>query len=389
VSLFGVSGVTGPIEFTRMRDNEASGVARGRSKESNPAVVAFVADGDTGIVRPMERRARILGAVFVAAAFLVSCQSSAAHRVTSPTTEPPTHASTSTSTSTSSLPSTSIEQSTTQRTEPSLPVALQEGGAAVAGGDLYEVAGYDANGNSTSYTFVFDGAAWHAGPALSIPLNHPGVASIGSDVYVVGGFTPGGASRRAFVLRAGAPRWREIAPLRRARGALVLLSLGDRLYAFGGRDRTVEVAVPEQYDSATNSWTDLPAMPGPRNHGAGYVAGGNACVAGGRTPATTAAIDCFDTRRSVWSRVGTLAVATSGASAAFFDDRLVVAGGEPSTETHLIGVIQERRGGRWETPTMLTPRHGTAYALYRGRLWQCGGASAPGFHAVAVCTSTG
>jgi N-acetylneuraminic acid mutarotase len=266
-------------------------------------------------------------------------------------------------------------------------VALQEGAAAVVGNDFYEIAGYDVNRNSTSYVFVFDGAAWHAGPRLPIALNHPGVAAIGGDVYVGGGFTPRGASSRAFVLRGGT--WQEIAPLRRARGALVLLALGGHLFAFGGRDNVSEIAIPERYDPATNAWTDLPPMPNPRNHGAGYVEGTEACVAGGRVPATTAVIDCFDTSTSVWTASGQLPVATSGASAAFFDGRLIVAGGEPSNETDLVALVQERRANVWTTQPMLIPRHGTAYALYEGRLWQCGGASAPGFHAVASCTSTG
>ncbi len=278
---------------------------------------------------------------------------------------------------------------TTQRIEPSLPVALQEGGAAAVGTRLYEVGGYDENRKSTSDVFVFDGSSWHTGPALPIALNHPGVAAIGSVVYVVGGFTSPGASSRAFALHAGASTWSEVAPLRRARGALSLVAARGRLYALGGRSGNTQVAVPERYDPSTNAWTDLPPMPEPRNHGAGYVDRAKVCVAGGRTPATSAAVDCFDTNASTWSRVESLPVATSGASAAVLDGRLLVMGGEPSTETALVAVAQELRNGRWTTQPMLIPRHGAASAIYEGRLWQCGGASAPGFHAIAACTSTG
>jgi N-acetylneuraminic acid mutarotase len=339
-------------------------------------------------VRPMSRRHHVVAAAFLASVSLCGCQGSSTHRITTSNTTVQRRSPTSLASKTEPN-STRVAHATTQRAEPSLPVALQEGGAAVAGADLYVVAGYDVNQRSTSYTFVFDGAAWHAGPPLPVALNHPGVASIGNDVYVAGGFTPGGASARAFVLRAGASRWTEIAPLRRARGALALLSLQGRLYAVGGRDGGVEIAVPERYDPATNAWTDLPPMPDPRNHAAGYVKAASACIAGGRTPATSAAIDCFDTRTSSWTRSGRLSIATSGASAQFFGGRLIVAGGEPSGETDVIGLVQELRAGAWKTYDMLIPRHGTAYALYRGRLWQCGGASAPGFHAVSRCTSTG
>jgi len=259
----------------------------------------------------------------------------------------------------------------------------------VAGSVLYEIAGYDTRRLSSNDVFAFDGKAWHPGPSLPVALNHPGVASIGTDVYVAGGFTPRGATNRVFVLHQGAQTWREVAAMRRARGALSLLALHGNLYAFGGRSGAVEVAVPERYDPVRGAWSDLPAMPAPRNHGAGYVRDASACIAGGSTPATSAAIDCFDTRTSSWTRIGALPVATSGASAASLDGVVLVAGGEPSTETSLVPLVQEQRGAQWTDQPMLVPRHGAASAIYNGRLWQCGGATAPGFHAVATCTSTG
>jgi N-acetylneuraminic acid mutarotase len=268
-------------------------------------------------------------------------------------------------------------------------MAIQESGAAATSSHLYVVAGYDTQQNSTAVTFVFNGAQWTSGPTLPIRLNHPGVAAIGDRVIVAGGFTTSGPSDRVFALTDGASQWQELAPLHRARGALSLLALNGQLYAIGGRAGAVEVAVPERYDPAANTWSDLPAMPDPRNHTAGYVDGAQVCVAGGRTPATSAAIDCFDTQRSRWGRVATLAQATSGAAAGTSNGTLLVAGGEPSTETNLVDVVQMHRGSTWTTQPMLVPRHGTGYAWFNGRLWLCGGATAPGFHATATCTSIG
>src|SRR5262249_59938276 len=88
-----------------------------------------------------------------------------------------------------------------QRYEADLPVARQEGAAAVAGARLYVIGGYDSARNSTKDVFVFDGTRWRSGPALPIALNHPGAAAVGGRVYVVGGFTADGATDRAFVLK--------------------------------------------------------------------------------------------------------------------------------------------------------------------------------------------
>ncbi len=227
-----------------------------------------------------------------------------------------------------------------QRNEPSLPVAVQEAGAAVTGGHLYVVGGYDNARNSTDGVFVFDGSTWSRAPSLPIAVNHPGVAALGGDVYVAGGFTPAGATNRVFVRRASSTGWTELASLHRARGAPALVPLAGKLYAIGGRDRSVQVAVPEVYDPVTSQWVDIAAMPAPRNHVAGYVDGGVVCVAGGRTPDTSAAVDCFDPVTATWARRATLPVGTSGAAAAVIGGATIVAGGEPAGETRIVGVVQ-------------------------------------------------
>ena len=204
---------------------------------------------------------------------------------------------------------------------------------------------------------------------------------------MAGGFTPGGATNRAFVLTSGATAWQELAPMRRPRGALALLALGGHLYAIGGLAGTTQVAVPEVYDPATNAWSDVPAMPHPRNHVGSYVDGSKVCVAGGREPATSASVDCYDTATGIWSSLPSLPVPTSGAAATILGGVTMVAGGEPSSETTIYGGIQELRATSWTSTPMLVPRHGTGFVIYHGRLWMCGGATRTGFHAVADCTS--
>ena len=276
-----------------------------------------------------------------------------------------------------------------QRRERSMPEAIQESGAAVANDHLYVIGGYDIAKNSVDTVFVFDGAKWKRGQPLPVALNHPGVTSIGNDVYVGGGFTAKGASNRVFRLASGASTWKELPALQRARGALALGASRGKLYAIGGRDATLQIAIPESFDPTTNAWHDLPAMPNPRNHLAPYIKGTLVCVAGGRTPATSSALDCFDTASGSWRGGSPLPTATSGASAMRLGDATLIAGGEPSAETSVLGVIQILRAGAWSSVPMLVARHGAGTATFRGRVWLCGGATAPGFHAVSDCTSIG
>jgi N-acetylneuraminic acid mutarotase len=273
-----------------------------------------------------------------------------------------------------------------QRYEPTLPIAIQEAAAASTGDRLYVVGGYDTSENSSAAVFELAGMKWHRAPSLPIAVNHPGAAVIGDSVYVAGGFTANGATNRAFVLARGSTTWRELAPMQRARGALALVALGGRLYAIGGHAGSVQIAVPEVYDPNSGGWSDLPSMPEPRNHVAGYVDGA-VCVAGGRTPGSSGAVDCLDPSAPTWQRRATLPTPTSGAAAAAFHGVTVVAGGETAGETSIVGVVQWSQRGAWRTTPMLLPRHGTAFAVLHGRLWLCGGATRAGFHAVGQCTS--
>jgi N-acetylneuraminic acid mutarotase len=276
-----------------------------------------------------------------------------------------------------------------QHYEPSLPVARQEGAAAVAGAQLYVVGGYDSTRNSTNDVFVFDGSRWRSGPPLPIALNHPGAAAVGGRVYVVGGFTGAGATNRAFVLKPRGGGWREIAPLHHARGALALIALAHHLYAIGGRDGSAQIAVTEVYDPRANAWLDISPMSDARNHLAGYLDGQDICAAGGRTPLTSSRVDCFDLAAGRWGLRATLPIPTSGAAASVLGGTTVVAGGESAGETSIVSTVQMLDAGRWQDVPMLVPRHGTAFARYHGRLWMCGGATAPGYAAVATCTSLG
>ena len=179
----------------------------------------------------------------VLAAALGGCASSKHTDPGPSTTTAPTVVSIASSTTAppaSTAPATSLANAPlTQRTEPSLPLAIQEAAAASTGTGLYVVGGYDAQPNSRATVFVFDGVAWRSGPQLPVAVNHPGAAAIGSDVYVAGGFTAdGNVSARLFVLSAGSQQWRELAPMHHARGALALLAIDGRLYAIGGRDHS-------------------------------------------------------------------------------------------------------------------------------------------------------
>ena len=276
-----------------------------------------------------------------------------------------------------------------QRMEASLPTPVEETGAAAAGGKLYVIGGFNSAGASLDSVYVFDGSTWAAGPRLPLPVDHPSAATMEDRVYLAGGHTNGRDSARLF--RLDSDHWTELAAMHFARGGHALVAAAGRLYAIGGNSSRGNIGPIEAFDPGSNAWTVLPALPVARNHVSGFVAGGAACIAGGRSP-TTARVDCFDPATGTWSRLSDLLKPTSGGGATTFDSGdVVMTGGQDASETRIVDQLAfYTRGGGWKTSdTMMSPRHGFELAVFERRAWACGGGSAPGLHPVTTCTSLG
>lgn len=281
-----------------------------------------------------------------------------------------------------SLPTPTVSQ----RQEAPLPEAREEAAAATLDHDLYVLGGFDPSGNDTSTVFISDGKSWRRGPSLPIAVDHPAAAVVSRRLVVAGGFHGGSASAQVFVLSPGGLAWESAPPMRRARGALALVGVETRLYAIGGRSALGEVAVAEAYEASSGAWTDLPPLPQPRDHLAGFADSLRPCVAGGVSPGTPR-VDCWDAATAAWRRLPDLPAAPRGAGGASLGSVDVVAGGEDGAETRLVDLVMRRRDAGWTTEEMLSPRHGFELAALSGRLWACGGGAEPGLHPSNICTS--
>jgi hypothetical protein len=270
-----------------------------------------------------------------------------------------------------------------QREEKPLPEPRQE--VASAGGDelgLWVVGGFDRGGRSTPTVYRYRDGAWSKQADLPLGLNHPAAAVLDESVYVAGGDTGEQASGRVFTL----PGPREVASLNHPRAALALVAAGGKLYAIGGVAQGKHIGPAEEYDPAANKWSDLPPLPGPRDHVAGFAWRDTACIAGGRSP-NTAKVHCWDPRGRRWAAMPDLPTATSGAGGGALGERVVVAGGEDPGGGAMIDQLAVFERGAWSVAPMTVPRHGIALAPYQGRLWACGGGTRAGLYAVADCTS--
>jgi non-specific serine/threonine protein kinase len=270
-----------------------------------------------------------------------------------------------------------------QRQELSLPQPREELAAAALDGSLFVIAGFDTMGRDTNTVFTYSGS-WSLGAPLPEALDHPAAAVLLGQLYVAGGFSAGRA--RATVYRFARDHWEQVASLRHPRAAFALIPLGDRLYALGGRNSAMtSVAIPEVYDPASGTWSDLPALPAPRHHVAGFAYQEMACVAGGKFP-YTARVDCLDPTSRTWHRLPDLPAATSGAGALVVGGHPVVVGGESSA---IVPWVFSLIDATWQRQNMLLPRHGTWVAVLADRAWVCGGGTVADLHPTSLCTSIG
>ncbi|HVS05266.1 MAG TPA: hypothetical protein VHK65_03765 [Candidatus Dormibacteraeota bacterium] len=316
------------------------------------------------------------------AAFLVGCVPAAG---TVASSRPPSLVSSPVPTSTpvASPPPPAAYVQVGQRQELSLPQPREELASAELDGTLFVIAGFDATGRNTNTVFTYNGS-WSLGPALPEALDHPAAAVLLGQLYVAGGFSGGRA--RATVYRFAQDHWDRVASVRHPRAAFALIPLGDRLYAVGGRDTSMNsVPIPEVYDPALGTWTDLPALPAARHHVAGFTYQGMACVAGGKFP-YSARVDCLDPASRTWHRLPDLPAATSGAGAVMLGGHLVIVGGEGNAVVPWLFTLID---ATWQRQSMFLPRHGIQVAVLMNRAWVCGGGNIPDLHPTSLCTSIG
>ena len=266
-----------------------------------------------------------------------------------------------------------------------MPEARQEVASAAVREDLWVLGGFDSARRSSDSAFLFSAGVWSRGPALPSRVDHAAAAVLDGTVYYGGGFRDGPAQAALYAYVAGSG-WTAKASLHHARGAHALLAVSGHLLALGGSGPSGNEPTVETYDPTSDAWSDLATLPGPRNHVAGFVFKGLACVAGGRAP-NLARVDCLDPVGRTWSRLPDLPAPTSGAGAGVLGEQVIVAGGENAGESTLVPSVFRFNGQAWSTEAMLLPRHGIQLAASGSRLWACGGATAPGYAASPACTS--
>lgn len=253
-----------------------------------------------------------------------------------------------------------------------LPLLQQETAVVTLGERVYVVGGLDDR-VALTIVHVFDpvSGAWSTAAPLPKPLHHVNGTEVGGRLWVTGALdaTETPAAPEVFVFDPATNTWspRSPMPIGTARGASLIAAIGPKIYVAGGLRSGVSVDDFSVYDTETDTWTTLPRVPVPRDHGGAAAIDGRFYAIAGRNTALLGRVDVFDPATGAWSSRAPLPLPRGGFALAVFDGRIVVAGGEgdrrrPSGVFPEVDAYDPKTDAWTALPPMPLPRHGMGAA---------------------------
>jgi N-acetylneuraminic acid mutarotase len=280
-------------------------------------------------------------------------------------------------------------------------------GGALIGSDLYVVGGDSTSGpRSVAEIYDIKGDIWRAAPALPAGLQQLGMAEHGGKLYISGGYeaapaqrpqfgtfdnpideapAPAGDTSRGWVYDPQVGTWLPIASMPGPRAGHGFVSMGDYIYALGGRGNGTSRVWA--YDPGRNEWSSVgDPMPVPRVAAAYVPVDGRIYVIGGLVDGNaTGRVDVFDPATGRWQVGPSLPQPRSGHVAALMNGRIHVTGGELRRPSRTFGdhFVLDLASGTWgKAASMPTPRHGAVAAAADGKFVVVGGSPGAGVYTV-------
>ena len=251
-------------------------------------------------------------------------------------------------------------------------------------GKIYLLGGYPASRQTARTVQVYDIASntWSLGPQLPQPNNHGMAVGVNGKVYLIGGqptdLSEGPYVDTVYELDPSRGTWIEKARMPTARSSGVAVVHDGKIYVAGGRPpRGSDFAV---YDTRSDSWQVLPALPSQRNHLTGAAINGRIHVVGGRlgqglSNQMTTVHEVFDPQSGGWTTAAPMLRARSGMNGVMARGCFHVWGGEGPAGMFPDHDYYDPRNNQWiSLRDMPLPVHGVyGSAFVDGVIWASGG----------------
>ncbi len=262
---------------------------------------------------------------------------------------------------------------------------------------IYVIGGFNKPGVSNVLDYAIsqdvemydpDADSWTKTTSLPEGRHHAGIAALDGALYVIGGFTKSMFSvwkpvSTVYWYNPFSKKWKAMAPMPTARGALGVTTYAGELYAIGGYDGETNPNVVEVFDPKSNSWRTVASLPTPRDHLAVVTVGDRLYAIGGRPNLdyrrNMSTVEMYDPRTNEWQTQADLPTARSGITAGVLGGQIYVLGGESASGTFSTNEVYIPGEDRWiSMAEMPTARHGLGSAVIDERLYVLSGGPTPG-----------
>ncbi|HET7590286.1 MAG TPA: kelch repeat-containing protein [Solirubrobacterales bacterium] len=290
------------------------------------------------------------------------------------------------------------------RFEHNAPIPSPEAGATAVGKWVYMVGGQGREATEpTVLRFDPRTGEYRREPDAPVAIDHPVVTTHHGEVILASGYIDGSEpTNRMWAFSPRTRKWRELPPMRTARGAAAGAVVGDRLYVAGGTtvfgNENEPIHSFEIYDFDDRRWSRGPDMPTARHHFGVGVVDGRLYFAGGRQPddLSLAAFEEFNPATGRWRRLPKLPVGLGSPAVTAADGMVIVTGGGEDR-------IHPYEPGGWETaasygyepgrehwirlPDMRQARHGHSIAAIGDEVYVFRGIPCPGYGEMSTAES--
>ena len=268
-----------------------------------------------------------------------------------------------------------------------LPIPRTEMAWAVAlpyktGNRVHLVGGYAEQRVDKPYHHAYDPTAdrWDELAQLPRGANHVGVVTLGDRLYAFGGFIEQNRTPHDEAFFFDGAKWTAVRPLPEACGAMACIALAGRIHIIGGAigsDWRRSIDWHLVYDPKEDRYERRQPLPVARDH-TGVVVVGNAIhVIGGRVDTfhTNSTLHhSYDAQADRWTFRTPMPTARSGHGTVLYRGKVFVMGGEGWQRVHGQNEAWDPATDRWEQyAPMLTPRHGMGAVVVGDAIYVAGG----------------
>ena len=172
------------------------------------------------------------------------------------------------------------------------------------------------------------------------------------------------------------PRWQERSPLPTARQGLAVAAYDEKIFAIGGETAQGVTGILEQYNPASDRWTELSPKPEPVTEIGAAVLGGKVYVPGGRLSSggTTDVLEIYEPGTDKWTRGASLPRAISAYSLVAYEGNMYLFGGWDGVNYLRTVFEYNPTTDQWtEKSPMPTARAYTGATVAGGKIFVMGG----------------